>query len=62
MVYNENFFVFHPILMKLGEVVVHMGTTIQLHQDSSKSDEKQKVFIIDHLMEVSSVKVPLRSC
>ena len=45
--------------MKLGEVVVHMGTTT-----SSKSDEKQKnVFIIlDRLMEVSSVKVPLRSC
>ena len=24
---NKNFFVFRPILMKLGEVVVHMGTT-----------------------------------
>ena len=23
----KTFFVFHPILMKLGEVVVHMGTT-----------------------------------
>ena len=42
--------------MKLGEVVV------QLHQVSSKLDEKQKVFIIDHLTEVLSVKVPLRSC
>ena len=24
---NQNFFVFNPILMKLGEVVVSMGTT-----------------------------------
>ena len=24
---NKNFFVFYPILLKLGEVVVHMGTT-----------------------------------
>ena len=42
-----NFFVFHRILMKLGEVVVHMGTTLlQHHQVSSKSDEKQKTFIL----------------
>ena len=26
MGYNQNFFVFHPILMKLGEIVVLMGT------------------------------------
>ena len=41
-------FVFHPILMRLGEVVVHMataGTILQLHRVSSKSDEKQKSFI-----------------
>ena len=25
--YNQNFFVFNPILMKLGEVVVPMDTT-----------------------------------
>ena len=48
---------FHPILMKLGEVV------LQFQQVSSNSDKKQKSFIkIAHLMEVSSVKVPLRSC
>ena len=27
MGFNKTFFVFHPILMKLGEVAVHMGTT-----------------------------------
>ena len=27
---NTYFFVFHPILMKFGEVVVHMGTTTSL--------------------------------
>ena len=32
------FFIFNPILIKLGEVVV------QLHQVSSKLDEKQKSF------------------
>ena len=25
--YNQNFFIINPILMKLGEVVVHMGIT-----------------------------------
>ena len=39
------FFVFHPILMKLGEVVVSIPSVLQLHQISSKSDEKQKSFI-----------------
>ena len=43
MDYIQNFFVFHPILMKLGNVVVSMGI-LQLHQVSSKSDEKQKSF------------------
>ena len=57
----KTFFVFHPILMKLGEVVVRMGWVLQFHQVSSKSDEK-KVLIIDCLTEVSSVQVPLRSC
>ena len=51
MVYNKNVFVFYPILMKLGEVVVQMATTTS-HELSSKLDEKQKVFIIDHLTEV----------
>ena len=31
---NNFFFVFHPILMKFGEVVI----VLQLHQVSSKSD------------------------
>ena len=34
-------FVFHPILMKLVEIVVHMGN----YNFTSKSDEKQKSFI-----------------
>ena len=40
---NKTFFVFHPILIKLGEV----GSThfvLQFHQVSSKSDEEQKKF------------------
>ena len=50
------------ILMKLGEVVV--GTHVyynftKFHQNWMKN---KKVFIIDNLKEVSSVKVPLRSC
>ena len=58
MVYNQNFFVFHPILMKLGEVVVHMGTTTKpsFYQNQMKN---KKVLIIDRLMEVLSVKVLL---
>ena len=61
MVYNENFFDFLPILMKLGKVVVHMGTATspKFHHNQMKN---KKVFIIDHLTEVSSVEVPLRSC
>ena len=56
---NKNFFVFLPILMKLGEVAVHMGTTIsKFHQNQMKN---KKVFNKDHLMEVSSIKVLLRS-
>ena len=54
---NKTLFVFHPILMKLAEVVVHMGTTTSPSQMKNK-----KVLIIDRLMEVSSIKVPLRSC
>ena len=37
------FFVFHPNLIKLGEVIVYMGTTT-LPKFSSISDEKQKKF------------------
>ena len=37
---NKTFFVFHPILMKLGEVSSGI-----LHQVSSKLDEKQKSFV-----------------
>ena len=53
--YNENFFVFHSNLMKLGEVVIP-----KFHQNQMK--KQKKVLIIDHLTEVLSVKVPLRSC
>ena len=35
---------------------------LQLHQVSSKTDKNKKVLIIDYLIEVLSVKVPLRSC
>ena len=42
---NKTFFVFQAILMKLGEVVCNTyGYLLQLHQVSSKSDEKQKKF------------------
>ena len=37
-------FVFHPILMKIGEIVVHMGI-YNFANFLSKSDEKQKRFI-----------------
>ena len=47
--YYKNFFVFHPFLMKLGEVVVLVThwplCVLQFHQVLSKSDEKQKGFI-----------------
>ena len=39
---SKTFFAFHPILMKLGEVVVHQSTTT--YQVSSKLDEKQGSF------------------
>ena len=47
--------------MKLGEVVVPMGyyNFTMFHQNRMKN---KKVFFIDHVMEVLSVKVPLRSC
>ena len=57
----KTFFVFHPILMKLGEVVVHMGTTT-LPSFIKIGRKTKKVLIIDCLMEVSFIKVPLRSC
>ena len=38
---NTTFFVFHLILMKIGEVV---GTHLQFHEHSLKSHEKQKSF------------------
>ena len=59
----KTFFVFHPILMKLGEVVVPICTTTS--PSFIKIRWKTKKFslcIIDHLTEVSSVKVLLRSC
>ena len=60
---NKTFFVFHPILMKLGEVVVHMGTTTSPSFIKIQNRMKnKKVFIIDQLTEVSSIMVPLRSC
>ena len=57
---DKNIFVFHPILMKLGEVVdlcVHCTCTIT-SPSLSKSDEKQKkkVLLIDNLTDESSVK------
>ena len=60
MFYNENFFVFHPILMKLGEVVVgihvyYNNNFTKFHQNRMKN---KNVLIIDLLTEVSSIKVP----
>ena len=54
------FFVFHPILKKLGEVVVHMGNYnfTEFYQNWMKD---KKVLLIAHLMDVLSVMVPLRS-
>ena len=57
---NKNFFVFNPILLKLGEVVVHMGATASPSFNKIGLNKK-KFFICAHLMEVSSVKVPLRT-
>ena len=40
---GKTFFVFYPILMKLGKVIVSSyPCELQFHQVSSKSDEKQK--------------------
>ena len=51
--YNQNFFVFHPMFMKLGEIVVPMYTIVlQLRQVSSKSDEKQKSPLVFALWKV----------
>ena len=57
--------VLFAILMKLGEVVVPVPTThkyfnfTKFHQNWMKN---KKVLITDCLTEVSSFKVPLRSC
>ena len=58
---TKTFFVFHPILMKLNEVVVPIVyyNFTKFHQNQMKN---KKVFIIDRLTEVSSINVPLRSC
>ena len=55
---NKNFFAFYPILLKLGEVVVHMGTTTSAGFKQNWIKQK-KVFICVRLTEVSSVKVLL---
>ena len=57
---NKNFFVFYPILLKLGEVVVHMDTTTSPSFNKIGLNKK-KVFICARLTEVSSVKVLLRT-
>ena len=57
MATNKNFFVFYPILLKLGEVVVHMSTTTS--PNFNKIGLNKKRFICAHLMEVSSIKLPL---
>ena len=46
MAINKTFVVFHPILMKLGEVVATYPWVLQFHQVSTKSDEKQKTFYL----------------
>ena len=53
----KTFLVF--ILMKLGEVVVHMSTTISRTKFQQSWIKQKKVFIYAHLTEVSSVKVLL---
>ena len=58
---NKTFFVFHPILMKLGEIVVpcvYYNFT-KFHQNQMKNI---KGLSLAHLMDVSSLKVSLRSC
>ena len=57
---KSGFFLFNPILLKLGEVVVHMGTATS--QSFNKIGlNKKKVFICAHLTELSSVKLPLNT-
>ena len=57
-------FFIHLIFMKLGEVVVHIAGThgnynyTKFHQNQMKN---KKVLIIDRLMEILSIKVPLRT-
>ena len=56
-------FVFHLILITLGEVAVHKrqgyNNFKQFHQNWMKN---KKVLLIARLTDTSSVKVPLRSC
>ena len=58
----KTFFVFHPILMKLGEVVVHVHVYYNFTKFHKNRMKNKKVFIIECLTEVSSDKVALRSC
>ena len=53
--------VFHPILMKFGEVVVPIVyyNYTKFHQCQMKN---KKVLLIAHLTDDSSTKVPLKSC
>ena len=53
---NKTFFVFHPILMKLGEIVVHMDN-YNFTQGSSKSDEKQKSFINSLFLALKKINI-----
>ena len=50
---NKTFFALHPIFMKLGAAT--LPRFIKILEDKQKS-------LIAHLKDVSSVKVPLRSC
>ena len=54
---NKNFFVFYPILLKPGEVVVHMGN---YNFTKLASDEKQKVLLIARF-SVQNFKVSVES-
>ena len=60
MGYHYIFFVINLILMKLDEVEVPMGSATS--PNSIKIGWKKRVLLLAHLMDVSSVKVPLRSC
>ena len=53
---NKNFFVFYPILLKLAEVVVYMGTTTHFRKNKFLLDENAYSRLLNIFSSISDAE------